>query len=519
MKNLLKSLALFVVISASFVSCSNDDSSNGPQNDIPEITIESAKGVYSTTENNTGLFKIVLNAPNVNFDLHFISNPVAESDLLEAELKAENYIVSQEATLYTINTDSYWTKDNVQSTITSGQLTVNRNGEMYTITGTVSDAQNVSYTINFNGLIDIEPVYEVHYTKQNGWYWGDNEYDYPDVGEYMTLFSQGDTNNYGELIGDGYYLSLSFFNTMAPKAWEAKVPNQTYTPSTEYEVGTFRIASQQEIEDGAPYYAFAAFQHNDSEAGIEIEDFITGGSVKVMDNGDGQEIRFNIELHDGSRHIGKYVGNVRQGDEYTVSSLVANRQVGQLDYGYIEYKGQSPIDGKDNNRWNVYLFNENVIAYPEYYWATEGTGDYMRVTFYTENGVTADIPTGIYPLGVEIAGNAGSGGGFEVGLDYGTWFYELYTDNINNYAPIKTGTVVIAKEAGVYTITVDGVDDRQNTITASYSGQLSFVNNANKAAAPAKIKGAKTKKSLKTNHLHAWKKNVRVAQEKKNLKL
>lgn len=509
MKNLLRSLALFVLVTPTIISCSDDDNSASNPGNNTDITIETAKGTYSTTENNKGLFNISLNAADVDFEIAFISDPVADEDLLDAELKSENYVVSAETQMYSITLDSYLTKNSTQSNIISGNLNVILTGEIYSLTGVLTDAENKTYKISYNGPIDIEPIYDVEYEKQNGWYWGDNEYDHPNVAEYMTYFSQGETNNYGELTGDGYYLSLSFFNNMAPKAWEAKVPNQTYTPSTDFEVGTFHIASQQEIDNGAPIYAFASFQHNDSNAGIELEDYITGGTVKVMENDEDQEIRFNIELRDGSRHIGKYVGNVRQGDEYTVSSLVADREVGQLDYGFIEYKGQSPIAGKDNNRWNVYLFNQGVTAYPEYYWSTEGTGDYMRLTIYTESGQTTEIPSGTYPLGVEIAGNAGSGGGFEVGLDYGTWFYAMNADNITNYAPIKTGTVTFAENDGLYTISVVGVDDRENAITANYSGELTFVNNANKPAASAK---AKSKKAVGTNKLHSYKKNLKTLQ-------
>lgn len=515
MKNLLKTLAFFLVINGAFTSCSSDDSPTGPNTNTPQVSIESAKGKYSTTQNTMGLFEISLHAAELDFKLNFISDQVADADLLEAKLKSENYAVSQDVALYTLRNDSYWTKDNVNTTIASGQLAVSRVGEIYTIVGTLTDSQNVSYSINFSGVIDIEPEYEVVYTNQNGWYWGDNEYDHPNVAEYMTYFSQGQTDNYGELEGDGYYLSLSFYNTMAPKAWEAKIPNQTYTASTDYAIGTFNIASQEDINNGAPYYAFASFQHNDSAAGIEKEVFITGGTIKVMDQGDDQEVRFNIELQDGSRHVGKYVGYVRQGDEYTVSTLVDDKQVGPLNYGYIEYKGQSPIAGKDNNRWNIYLLSQNVTTYPQYYWLTEGTGQYLRVTIYTENGVTTDVPAGTYPLGVEVAGNAGSGGGFEVGLDYGTWFYEMNADNYSNYAPIKTGTVTIAKNAEVYTVTVQGVDDRQNAITASYSGELAFINNSNKPAAAVQGKKVNSKKATNKPQKYNWKKNLKVSKSVK----
>lgn len=504
MKKLFGILGIFILVNGALVSCNDDDSSNGPGVATP---IESAKGTYQGTENSTGKFKILLHAAEQDFELHFISDAVADRDLLEVELKSTKYMVSQAAGLYSITTDSYIAKESAQPKIVSGELTVGRSGEIYTITGTLTDEEGISYTVDFKGPIDIEPVYDIQYEKQNGWYWGDQEYDHPGIAEYMAYFAQGETDQYGELAGDGYYISLSFYNDMAPKAWEAKVPNQTYRASSEYKVGSFRIATNEDIEDGAPYYAFASFKHNNSQEGIAKEVFITDGSIKVMDNADGQEVRFNFDLQDGSRHVGKYIGKVRQGDEYTVTSLKADRQVGQLDYGYIEYKGKSPIAGKENNRWDLYVLNQNVTIYPEYYWASEGTGDFMRISLYTPTDATTEIPNGTYPIGEEIPGNAGLGGGSEVGLEFGTWFFEMKNDGFLNYAPIKTGNVVFAKNNGVYTIAVEGMDDRQNTIKADYSGALTFINSASETA-----RSSKAKKASGKDGLYNWKKNAKVAK-------
>lgn len=500
----MRIFGIFIFVNGALISCSDDDSSNGPEITIP---IEKAEGTYLGDENNTGKFKILLHAAEGDFQLNFVSDLVANSNLLEAELKSTKYKVSQAAELYSITTDSYLTKENVQSKIVSGELTVSRSEEIYTIKGTLTNEQNISYKVDFNGLIDIEPVYDIQYDKQNGWYWGDQEYDHPNIAEYMAYFAQGETDNYGELKGDGYYISLSFYNDMAPKAWEAKIPNQTYKASSEYKAGSFRVATNEDIEGGAQYYAFASFKHNNSKEGIAKEVFITDGSIKVMDNKDVQEMRFNFELQDGSRHVGKYIGKVRQGDEYTVTSLKADRQVGQLDYGYIEYKGKTPIAGKENNRWDIYILNQNVTTYPEYFWASEGTGDFMRISLYTSTEVTTDIPAGTYPIGEEISGNAGLGGGSEIGLEFGTWFFEIKNDDFTNYAPIKTGNVIVAKNNGVYTITLEGKDDRLNTIKANYSGALTFVNSADRTARSSKAKKASGKENR-----YEWKKNSKATK-------
>lgn len=505
MRKLNWMLGLFVLISGVLTSCSNDDDAGTIEPPSSEIIINSANGTYLGEENNNGKFEISLNANDIEFQLNITSDLIEDEDLLEATLASSTYVVSSATEMYSISTDSYFTKDGAQLEIIAGELDIQQTNGDYVIEGDLIDENNISYTITYAGTIDIEPVYEVLYEQQNGWYWGDNPYDHPEIAEYMTYFSYGETNNYGELLGDGYYLSLSFFNNMAPKAWEAEIPNQTYVASTEIEEGIFQIASQEDMDDGAPIYAFAHFEYNNESDGVAKEVFITGGSVKVLKHDDEQEVRFNIELEDGSRHVGKYTGDVRQGDEYTVSTLRSDREVGQLDHGFLEFKGESPIAGKENNRWDIYLYNDGITLYPENYWTSEGTGEYLRLTMYSELSETSDIPTGVFPIGEEEPGNYGSGEGLEAGLDFGTWFFELENGNYANYAPLKTGEVTVTKNEDVYTIALDAVDDRDNIVEANYTGELTLINNANRASSKDEVE---LEKSYKKGVLYNWKKNL-----------
>lgn len=484
-----------------------------------DVAITGAAGVYKSIESN-GLFNITLNAETIDFYLNFISDKVADSDLLNAELKPGTYSIANTGDKFTIATDSYLMKGEKESPIisevliVSGELNVEYAGDIYTIAGTIRDAENNAYAISYSGLVDIEPEYDIEYERQNGWYWGDEQYKHPGIADYMSTFTYGKTDSWGDLVGDGFYIGLSFFNAMAPKAWEAQIPNQTYTASTKYEIGTFRIASQTEIDDGASIYQYASLIHVDADAGIDREVFITGGTIQIKNHKDGQEVRFNVDLQDGTRHVGKYVGYVRQGDEYTVTSLLDDREVGDLDHGYLEYKGKSPKSGFENNRWNIYLLTENATVFPSrYYWLSEGTGEFMRITLYTPLENTEDIPVGTYPIGEEIAGNAGIGTGIDVGLDFGTWYFELNNDNIPNYAPIKTGNVVVSKIDDIYTISFTGKDDRQNIITANFSSTLEFVDSTKRSASLSIFRDDKSSnKDNKAMSIYDWKKASR-AQE------
>ena len=491
MKRLSYVISFVLLGNLALTSCSSDDHNYlTPVDPTPPITITHSTGTYLGKIEDKGNFTLVLQTNKGEFHLTFISAVVKDELLLEAALQSEKYSVADTGNLYTISTTSTLKTGEVTSKITQGELTVTYANGTHTFKGMLQDEQGEQYKIDYTEAIDIEPIYDVTYEVQNGWYWGDNVFDHPGIAEYMTYFAQGDTNQFGELEeeGDGYYLSASLFDEMAPKAWEAKIPTKTFKASTEFEVGTFKVGSKEAIEAGDYDYSYASFQHNDKTAGIQEELFILDGSIKVMDNEKGQEIRFNILLENGTRHLGKYIGNVKQGDEYTISTLRADKAVQPLTQGFLEYKGKSPITGKELNRWNMYLYSETLTPYPGEYFNVAGAGDWMRVTLYTDLSHTTDIPVGTFPIGDENVGNIGLGGGSEPGLDWGTWFFQQTIDNegesiTTNFAPTRTGTVKIEKTGNVYTITVNAIDDRENKITASYTGQLPLVNNASRAVA------------------------------------
>ena len=468
-------------------SCSSDDNKS---NNTTAVTVDQSTGTYLGAVDNKGDFNIVLKTNKGDFHLNFISNAIADEDLLDAGLRPETYLVSEGSVLYTITTKSVLKQGETQAKIVGGTLVVSKADATYTFKGMLKVENGTEYEINYTEVIDIEPIYDTTYEVQNGWYWGDNVFDHPNVAEYMTYFTQGDKDEYNQLKedGTGYHISLSFFDEMAPKAWEAKIPNKTFKASTQFEIGAFKVGSQEAIENGVDDYSFASFIHRDQAAGIDEELYILDGSIKVMEHKQGQEIRFNILLENGERHLGKYTGTVKQGDQYTISTLRGDKEVTNLTQGFLEYKGKSPITANNNNRWNMYLYSETLTPHPGQYFGVEGAGDWMRVTLYTDVNTTNDIPVGEFPIGEELAGNAGLGGGSEPGLDWGTWFFEQTIDShgesvTTNFAPTRTGTVKVEKTGDIYTISVNAIDDRENKITASYTGKLAFVNNASRAAA------------------------------------
>lgn len=473
-------LACFISMASITSSCSNDDSSTPSKEEETknELALTKGQGTYLKTLDDKGFFNLTLSGEDTKLELSLISKKIESVDLLEPNIESHKYILSTDQLLYTLSPESNLINKNEKLTIQSAELEIINQENKYSITGTIVDSNQLTYTVKFNDAIDIQPLYHTEYTLQNGWYWGDDEYKHPNIGQYMTFFVAGKTNNYGELDGDGYRVSLSLYDEKAPKAWEAKIPNKTYQASTTFDKGSFYIATSKDIEKEEPVYRYAYFEHRDSDKQINRKVYIRDNSfIKVIETPKGQEVRFNLELSDGTRHLGKYNGPIRQGDEATITSLKENRTVGNLDIGYLEFQGASPINGLQNNRWNIYLYNKDLKTDPDNYWAVGGSGEYMRIALYTELNQKTSIPSGTYNIGPEAPNMAGFGEGFEAGFDWGTWYFDLKNSDFKDAAPAKSGKIIVTNQNNVYTISVEFEDDRENIVTAKYTGKLIFKNN------------------------------------------
>lgn len=480
MKNLFYFFCSVAVCIMGLTYCNGDpDPDPGPDPDpdpTPKEFTALVSGAFIGNKNDKGIFDLVVdveskdnNGRQFEIFLTLLSDMIADDDILDAALAAQKFVISSSEDIYTIKHDGYIMENNTKIALGEGAIDVSLSGGNYTMKFNITDGNDDTYEFEYVGMIDFEPQYEALYDTQNGWYWGDNTWDYPGIGQYMSTFYVGELVDYE--IYDGHYIALSFYDEMAPKAWEAQIPNKTYVASEGYEVGTFRIATEEIREKDRWRMAAYAYYASGTDGDV-TKQFITGGKIKVLAKGEDQEVRFNILVEDGTRHVGKYTGYVRQGDEYTVTTLRDDVEIGQLDFGYLDYEGPSPMAGKDNNRWNIRLYNSGLTVDPSYYWGVGGVGEFVRIGIYTDHSSTTDIPVGEYPIGDEIIGNAGIGEGM-VGLDWGTWYFNLHEDT-EDAAPAKTGTITVSKTGDTYTVNIDVVDDRENHITGNYTGPLEF---------------------------------------------
>lgn len=139
---------------------------------------------------------------------------------------------------------------------------------------------------------------------------------------------------------------------------------------------------------------------------------------------------------------------------------------------------------------NIEFNATGAFVYCEGYNITGSTYWGVLTTCETENGEEHSILLELNsaagsttPEGTYTSAGSNSGpqiGTFKVGrkpgpddmLPPGSWYMEMHDSAItNNIAPLADGTVDITENNGIYTIIVDCVDDKGNTIKATISGE------------------------------------------------
>lgn len=504
MKKQISLLLSAVALTGLFTAC-NDNPVVEPEKSSEDRSMEAVAATYvgEVAGNGSFTFDFYSKAPVEgeaaadSYGLHLVlySDVVAPEDLLLPNIAPGLYTVSESEKKGTVlaGTDDgegsyYFTKDaagNVSTyPVSAGDvyLVITDDYKAAMITDVQIDpAANRWVRCEYDGEVEIEPVYTVVFETQNGWYWGDSEWDYPGIGQYMSCFYAGETDASG--LVEGEYVGFDFYADMAEKAWEAQVPEGVYTTSTEYEKGKILIGTEDDRLNNR-YKIWGVAHYQTIIDGVDSTRFVTDGMCLVDKKGDEYTMKFNFLCEDGIRVVGKYVGPVRQGDEYTRSTLSSDVEMKNLGFGYVEYEGPSPMANiKGVNRWNIRLYDSTLRVDPDYYWGiyNDTYGEYIVLQTYTDGYYTDFIPEGRYVISEEEVPfhvNQGQGGW---GFNFGTW-YNNFTEGENiAEAPAISGEVNVARDGENYVIDVNIVDDKGNRITASYNGPLTYKDSYNKA--------------------------------------
>ena len=479
---------------------SDEGQGQGPEKESTETAMKYVTATYVGEQNACGFFTfdfcteptgeneaIPANASGLHIELY--SDVVAPENLLDASIAPGRYATGETPGKFTIQsgqtaegrvTGSYYYTTDVNGNVTKLPVT---EGEIYFVitdgnqAAFISDLkidqqENKWVSCEYNGKIDVEPVYNTVFTAQTGWYWGDDDYDYPGIGQYLITLYDGEYDSQGLI--EGTSISLSYYAEMAPKAWEAQIPEGVYHSSTEYQKGTILVATPEIIEE-QPWSIYGYAMRQQIVNGEKTEHFAIEVVSKVEKIGDGQYVlKFNILFNNGERHLSKYVGNVRQ--DLTMETP---------GFGYLEYRGPSPMwNIKGVNRWSIRLYTDGIVVHPDQYWGVElnGEGEYITIELFTDSHYTTEIPEGRYVISKEEVpyhANMGQGGW---GYNFGTWYYDLG----DNQAPAVSGEVNVGRNGDDYTVAFQLIDDRGNTIQSDYTGPLQYWDSYNtSSAAPA----------------------------------
>ncbi|MDE7025645.1 MAG: hypothetical protein K2O88_07180 [Paramuribaculum sp.] len=200
-------------------------------------------------------------------------------------------------------------------TISLGNIEVSHNGNLYTITGTVTLSDNSQKTINFNGTLtflnrsgqgdmsNLESDFTVSgLTKAAAINFGQA---FSEESNYCAIMLGDDKFNLDENIGSGS--SLNFGINIAPDATTG-IPSGKYTVTNCLETESFPVGSAW---DGFYYADYAGYYGCWYFFGDYIESALMSGTLDVENHGDGTyTMSFNMADAYGHTVSGTYTGSL-----------------------------------------------------------------------------------------------------------------------------------------------------------------------------------------------------------------
>ena len=211
---------------------SDEGQGQGPEKESTETAMKYVTATYVGEQNACGFFTfdfctepageneaIPANASGLHIELY--SDVVAPENLLDASIAPGRYATGETPGKFTIQsgqtaegrvTGSYYYTTDVNGNVTKLPVT---EGEIYFVitdgnqAAFISDLkidqqENKWVSCEYNGKIDVEPVYNTVFTAQTGWYWGDDDYDYPGIGQYLITLYDGEYDSQGLIEGPPY---------------------------------------------------------------------------------------------------------------------------------------------------------------------------------------------------------------------------------------------------------------------------------------------------------------------------
>lgn len=425
---------------------------------------------------------------------------------------------------YTILRTAEATAENdglTMSPLTSGEITVKRNGDVYTIDidGTLLSGEAIK--ARFEGPLAFtytaSSQYEKFTTEQNitleheqGRYWGN--FFYPHCDDFALTFYSGTLDENGNLA-DGYYLYIPAF---MPKLADYNVTNPPLATGT-YDVRPNKSPLINwvpfEIQQGSKMNVFesetivgAYLMRIDAATGKRYLGIIDSGTMKVTTSENGYNIDFNFLTPEGTKLHASYNGTVVM-TNYNDNDINQNnipRPWSQLDgdvnlhfnasaEAYVFFLGEDIKQGY--NSWRIDIVSD---PYKDDYLTLEVLTPATDGYELKEREYEVSDKLGAYQL---IPGFQTYGGG-EVAY---CWYGDMNSLDAEGYctklAPIYGGTMKLKKnDTNNYTFDFNFVDDAKHAIKGSWTGKTTFYD-ATKTSAKRRARGLAHQRKVRPSKL------------------
>ncbi len=408
-----------VVFALTVISCSNDDSTYGPSFSVSSISVPYEGGTFS----------VGYSVANKK-DGGYVLASTEEDWISDLDLSLEDTL-------------SFFVDEHFER--------VSRNGEVELLYLVGSDTLT---TRTFRVTQEYYSYYPFDGAYASGKYFGMvNHYNNDEVRQYSLYISDDEIDEYGVFTEGATYYFFDFWTN-------ADVEGTNFVSLPEGEYSTGQIGENWTISGDSQYFVMG---FTDDEGWLEYsdQDEFAGGSLTVTRSGDITTISGVLEDYYGGTHDISYSGEILFENEGLVSSLDGDAEIGTLSNVDCEarYYGDYYQTGTAN--WLLCI-------YPEV-----GTGFVIDICAGASFDIDGGVPVGAF-TGSTTGGVSGTfiNGTVFSGYVSGTWLLSLDENGelTEPYAPIVGGTVDISVSEGAYTVTIDGVDDRENTVTGTWTG-------------------------------------------------
>ncbi|MDR0863885.1 MAG: hypothetical protein LBO74_03000 [Candidatus Symbiothrix sp.] len=439
-KNLIYILTTFVVALCMF-SCDNQDSENLPTGLEVNFTQASIAFYEPAEDASAGTpvhFALVFSSESYTLILNTYSsdiNDISGTYKPAATSVAPNTFDSRNSYLFTSAGES--------SPIDKGDVSIEKNGNGYTIALDFTGSDQIAVKGNFSGSLETLYVSNDTYAEYAG------DYYYPNTGNYgLNLES-----DYAD--GTGFYAFVELINVPATDLSKLQIPAGNYTIRASSD--PFSIVPGKYDSDNWMFWGSYGFIYLTDD--MNNTPCITKGSVKILQTGDTYVVITDFsgtDANSGSAVDGIkffYQGTIDITDKSKAPTAVTNAQ-----FTFAQFEAI----GELTEHSGIYGFYATLVEEDALY---EKNGATVNLAM---NSNTADaIAPGTYTLsGTDAAFtlNAGATDGY------------VFKNNVTAYHPtFKSGTVVVSKNGDIYTIKVDFVTKEDLEFSGTYIGEFKLV--------------------------------------------